>query len=206
MRVSVEGGKGRGKSMNSELNLVPFIDFLSCLIAFLMITAVWSEIAALEQEQAISNSNTPPQETQEEPVKPLVVQISADRVRAERYKDDPTKPAPFEFSKTPFEQRAETVRKLKESGQPVPEPEHIAKLREWLETDRKTWPTEEMVTIFTEDGVPYADMMEVLDVTRIVGCDAKKLATEPKSCGYQKTAMAGGPASTATPAPAGKGG
>ena len=36
MGVSVEGGKGRGKSMGVDLNLVPFIDFLSCLIAFLM--------------------------------------------------------------------------------------------------------------------------------------------------------------------------
>jgi len=197
MGVSVEGGKGRGKSMNADLNLVPFIDFLSCLLAFLMITAVWSEIAALEQEQAVSNNNTPPPETQEEPVPPLVVHISKDRVRAERKKDDPANP-PLEVAKVPFESRPA-------KAEDAPEAEHIAKLREWLEKDRLAYAKEELVTIYTEDGVPYADMMEVLDLTRVIGCDKKKLATEPKACGYQKTAMAGGPASSATPAPSGGG-
>ena len=42
---SVPGG-GK-KSVNVELNLVPFIDLLSTLICFLLITAVWSQITAL---------------------------------------------------------------------------------------------------------------------------------------------------------------
>jgi len=183
MGVQVEGGKGRGKSMNAELNLVPFIDFLSCLIAFLMITAVWSEIAALDQEQAVSNSNTPPEQTDKEPVPPLVVHISKDRVRAERKKDDPNNP-PIELAK-------------------VGDKQDLTKLREWLEKDKSTYPEEPMITIYTEDGVPYSDMMGVLDLSRIVGCDSEKLAKNPKACGYQKTAMAGGPASSAAPAPSG---
>jgi biopolymer transport protein TolR len=35
------GGGGRGKSQNFDLNLVPFIDLLSVLITFLLVTAVW---------------------------------------------------------------------------------------------------------------------------------------------------------------------
>lgn len=34
-------------NLNVELNLVPFIDLLSCLVAFLLITAVWTQIASL---------------------------------------------------------------------------------------------------------------------------------------------------------------
>jgi biopolymer transport protein TolR len=46
MGVSIEGA-GRRRSLSVELNLVPFIDFLSCLIAFLMIAAVWVQLQTL---------------------------------------------------------------------------------------------------------------------------------------------------------------
>src|SRR5947207_6115463 len=40
-------GKGGKKALDAELNLVPFIDLLSCCISFLLITAVWTQIAGL---------------------------------------------------------------------------------------------------------------------------------------------------------------
>ena len=36
-----------GDSLNIELNLVPFIDLLSSLVLFLLITAVWIQISAI---------------------------------------------------------------------------------------------------------------------------------------------------------------
>ena len=41
-------GKGGKKALDAELNLIPFIDLLSCCIAFLLITAVWTQIAGLQ--------------------------------------------------------------------------------------------------------------------------------------------------------------
>jgi len=41
-------GTGDKKSLNVDLNIVPFIDLLSCLTAFLMVAAVWVNIARLE--------------------------------------------------------------------------------------------------------------------------------------------------------------
>src|SRR5688572_15451958 len=35
-------------SVNVELNIVPFIDLMSCLTAFLLVTAVWVQIAQLD--------------------------------------------------------------------------------------------------------------------------------------------------------------
>src|SRR5688572_9312522 len=35
------------KSVNVELNIVPFIDLMSCLTAFLLVTAVWVNISQL---------------------------------------------------------------------------------------------------------------------------------------------------------------
>src|ERR1043165_5473218 len=40
------------KSVNVELNIIPFIDVMSCLTAFLLVTAVWISIARLETKPA----------------------------------------------------------------------------------------------------------------------------------------------------------
>lgn len=48
MSVSLEPGEDGGrKSVDLHLNLVPFIDMMSCLVAFLLITAVWSNVTQL---------------------------------------------------------------------------------------------------------------------------------------------------------------
>lgn len=47
----VETGKGAKKGVNGEINLVPFIDLLSCLISFLLMTAVWTQVSTLQVSQ-----------------------------------------------------------------------------------------------------------------------------------------------------------
>src|SRR2546430_3537368 len=48
--------KGGKKLLDAEINLVPFIDLLSCCISFLLITAVWTQIAGLQ----VASSGGPP--------------------------------------------------------------------------------------------------------------------------------------------------
>ncbi|MBS1986235.1 MAG: biopolymer transporter ExbD [Bdellovibrionales bacterium] len=48
---SGRGGGRRKKSLDAELNLVPFIDLLSMCICFLLMTAVWIQIGALQVKQ-----------------------------------------------------------------------------------------------------------------------------------------------------------
>ncbi len=50
--------KGGKKALDAEVNLVPFIDLLSCCISFLLITAVWTQISALN----VASSGGPPEE------------------------------------------------------------------------------------------------------------------------------------------------
>ena len=45
-------GTGDKKSVNVDLNIIPFIDLMSCLTAFLLVTAVWINIARLEIKPA----------------------------------------------------------------------------------------------------------------------------------------------------------
>lgn len=63
MGVSIDSGGGGGrKGVDAELNLIPFIDLLSCCILFLLMTAVWvhiSKMSAFSQpsgEATISHS------------------------------------------------------------------------------------------------------------------------------------------------------
>jgi len=44
-------GKGGKKPLDAQINLVPFIDLLSCCISFLLITAVWTQLARMDVQQ-----------------------------------------------------------------------------------------------------------------------------------------------------------
>jgi biopolymer transport protein TolR len=50
--VSLPSSSSRKKSLDAEVNLVPFIDLLSVSICFLLMTAVWVQIGTVEVRQA----------------------------------------------------------------------------------------------------------------------------------------------------------
>lgn len=61
--------------MNSEINMVPFIDLLMVTISFLLITAVWTHMARINADAQVPG---PPRETepvQQEPEKQLHVEM-----------------------------------------------------------------------------------------------------------------------------------
>jgi biopolymer transport protein TolR len=63
MSVSIGPGKSNKKPLNAELNLVPYIDLLTCMVAFLLITAVWTQLARLsasQKGQGQAGEETPP--------------------------------------------------------------------------------------------------------------------------------------------------
>ncbi len=66
MGVSIQTGGGGGKKpLNADLNLVPYIDLLTCMVAFLLITAVWTQLARLQASQkgqGQAGEETPPEQ------------------------------------------------------------------------------------------------------------------------------------------------
>jgi biopolymer transport protein TolR len=176
MGVSVEGGKGRGKSMNVELNLVPFIDFLSCLIAFLMIAAVWTQIASLDVEQNIAPPDPNQEPPDEPPTPPLTVHIRGDGMWIAR--------------------KVETGINIPKIGETY----DYTKLDELMKKDHETFPAEEMVIINTDDGVAYEEMVKVLDMSRGIGYPKTLLAGGPPSAG---PSVQPGVGTTGAPAPTG---
>jgi biopolymer transport protein ExbD len=59
MGQSVGSGSGKGRSVNIELNIIPFIDLMSCVTAFLMVSAMWINIAQLDVKPAGHASGEP---------------------------------------------------------------------------------------------------------------------------------------------------
>lgn len=59
------GGRGK-RASNFELNLVPFIDLMSVLITFLLISAVWTQVSMIQ----LGASFASPRQDQVTPIKP----------------------------------------------------------------------------------------------------------------------------------------
>ena len=75
--VDVGGGGGKGKrSLDSEINMIPFIDLLMVTIAFLLITAVWSHMARVNADAQVPGPPRPDQEQEKiEPEKVLHLEM-----------------------------------------------------------------------------------------------------------------------------------
>jgi hypothetical protein len=71
------GGGGKGKrSLDSEINMIPFIDLLMVTIAFLLITAVWSHMARVNADAQVPGPPRPDQEQEKvEPEKVLHLEM-----------------------------------------------------------------------------------------------------------------------------------
>src|SRR5215470_15970776 len=73
--ISVGGGHGGKKSVDSEIPLVPFIDLLLCCVMFLLVTAVWNQLARINaNQQTPGQVTTPPDEPPPEKVR-LTLQV-----------------------------------------------------------------------------------------------------------------------------------
>ena len=73
--IDAGGGDSGKKSVNQEIPLIPFIDLLLCCVMFLLATAVWNQLAAMNANQQVpgqaSTEDAPPED---EKVK-LILQV-----------------------------------------------------------------------------------------------------------------------------------
>jgi biopolymer transport protein ExbD len=111
MSVSVEEGNKSGKKpLNADLNLVPYIDLLTCMVAFLLITAVWSQLARLEAHQkgqGQAGEDTPP-----EKVFKLVVVVNSEGFNL--VADQDQQPIPKKGEQYDFEKLGSELKKIKD--------------------------------------------------------------------------------------------
>jgi biopolymer transport protein ExbD len=74
-------GKGGKKAMDAAINLVPYIDLLMTIMTFLVMTAVWTQIAALEVQNASGNAPQEPSEPDPDVLKAIFVLFSVIEVK-----------------------------------------------------------------------------------------------------------------------------
>ena len=78
--IDVGGGHGGKRAVNQELPLIPFIDFLLCLVMFLLVTAVWSQMARINADARVPGPPRPQDEMDEPPKeKDLHVEMRGER-------------------------------------------------------------------------------------------------------------------------------
>lgn len=138
--MSTGGGGGGGKrSVNVELNLVPYIDLLSTLICFLLLTAVWQQISVLSTnaENAAASDVAPP---------------------------TPPDPNRVNFSVSVYLDRVEA-----KAGEKITAIPHLrgdpdlAGLLRTLQSWKTQWPDRKDVTLNTDNKAPYKHMISVMD-------------------------------------------
>lgn len=133
-------GKGGRKPLDAALNLVPFIDLLSCCLAFLLMTAVWNTVARMNvaqkgMGQAGQSDDKPPEATVS-----LTLFIDKDG---------------FNFSKSTGESTAIPLKG---------EEYDYARLGEVLKEAKTAYPDKNDITVKSDDSVIYDKVVTAMDV------------------------------------------
>jgi biopolymer transport protein ExbD len=137
--ISVGGGHGGKKSVDSEIPLVPFIDLLLCCVMFLLVTAVWNQLARLNANQQQPGQQAPNEPPPEEKIK-VILQVSA---------------TGFVISSTAGD-RIE----IPKSGDTY----DMEALREKLQERKRLEPNRKDMVVAPEDGVHYEDVVASMDM------------------------------------------
>jgi biopolymer transport protein ExbD len=64
--IDTGGGHGGKRSVNQEIPLIPFIDFLLCLVSFLLMTAVWTQMSRINADARVPGPPDPDKELEEQ--------------------------------------------------------------------------------------------------------------------------------------------
>jgi biopolymer transport protein ExbD len=137
--VSVGGDSGGKKAVDHEIPLIPFIDLLLVTVMFLLVTAVWNQLARINaQQQAPGQPNTQDQPPPDEKVKLFV------RVNDGGYVLQSSAGDRVEIPKT--------------SGE-----FDLEELKAKLEERRKLEPNRRDIIVAPEDGIEYSAIIGAMD-------------------------------------------
>ena len=137
--INVGGSHGGKKSVDSEIPLVPFIDLLLCCVMFLLVTAVWNQLARLNANQQQPGQQAPNEPPPEEKIK-LILQV---------------KGTGFVLSST----AGDTI-DIPKTGDQF----DMEGLREKLQERKRLEPKRKDLVVAPEDGVHYEDVVASMDM------------------------------------------
>lgn len=157
--AGIDTGGGHSKRpLNQEIPLIPFIDFLLCLVSFLLITAVWSQMARINADARVPG---PPQETDiEEPPKDKVlhVEMKGDRNFTLVWKEGSTVVNTIDVERKPVPVGSEGEMVYPDLAKKVAE--------EWNQNGSHRAPTDTKVdqaVLHTDNTTLFQDIIAVID-------------------------------------------
>jgi biopolymer transport protein TolR len=138
------GGKHGRKSLDAVINVVPAIDLLSCLITFLLYTAVWTQISRLQVQQLGTGA---PETEQVDPSKVVMVTLA---VGERGFNLSTSQGASFDIPNLGREPDGKVRFDMKA-------------LSERLKQLKSDYPEAASITVSAEDTVHYGGLIQVID-------------------------------------------
>jgi biopolymer transport protein TolR len=138
------GGKKKKKPLDAVINVVPAIDLLSCCIAFLLYTAVWTQISRLQVQQL--GTGAPETATPEQLQKSLAVTLAVGERGLALSVGDASYDIPS----------------LGRSAEGVVQ-QDLKGLATRLKAVKGEFPDQTSIIVTAEDTVPYGDLVHVID-------------------------------------------
>jgi len=155
--IDVGGGHGGKRATNHEIPLIPFIDFLLCLVAFLLVTAVWSQMARINADARVPGPPKTDEEIEkQQKEKQLHVEMRGERKFQLVWKEGSTVVNTIDVERKPVK-----------AGEDTRYPDLSAKIaEEWKNngshraaTDKKF----DQAVLHTDNSTPFEDVIAVID-------------------------------------------
>jgi biopolymer transport protein ExbD len=161
---------GGRRPVDAEINLVPFIDLLCSLIAFLLLTAVWAQVASLELQQT-ATSDAIADDSETLGLRVFVMEKGFKVVAKDTEVDLPCLRNPC------VERAARSVTTdLRIAGSEAPKSDtsivsnyDFSRLAALIAEKHALFPSEREVYIDVADAVPYDDMIRTMDTCMAAG-------------------------------------
>ncbi len=151
------GGGGKGKKpLDTNINLVPFIDLMAVTIVFLIMTAVWTQLGRLQVSQAGQNASE--EQQQQEQKLPVTLLITE--------KDLKLSVGGTQFDPIPVTR--DDKGKI-----------DLQKLMDKLKEVKTQQPDQSAITLQTEDSVRFEDLVRIIDTC--IGNQFPSVSVSPAS-------------------------
>jgi biopolymer transport protein ExbD len=155
--IDTGGGHGGRRSTNHEIPLIPFIDFLLCLVAFLLVTAVWSQMARINADARVPGPPKPEEEIEkQQKEKQLHVEMRGERKFQLVWKEGSTVVNTIDVERKPVKVGEET--RYPDLASKISE-EWKANGAHRAGTDKKF----DQAVLHTDNSTQFADVIAVID-------------------------------------------
>ena len=150
------GGHGGKRATNHDIPLIPFIDFLLCLVMFLLVTAVWNHMARIEADANVPGPPKPEKQDKIEKEKELHVSMQGERQFQLKWKEGTTVINTIDVPRKPVD-----------VGDDVTYPELAEKIKkEWNSNGSHKAATDKKIDraiLHTDNSTEFAHVIAVLD-------------------------------------------